>query len=107
MRLSKGFEFQGSQRLEVQVDLFNVLNGIGQLFCDASADDADFTSGACGLGRWTGVFGADTDLIAPARFDAAGQRIVYGVNNTFGTEGLLGNSLVLQFQVQLGLRYYF
>ena len=107
MRLSKGFEFQSSQRLEVQVDLFNVLNGIGQLFCDASAADADFTSGFCGLGRWTGVFGADTDLLAPARFDAAGQRIVYGVNNTFGTEGLLGNNLVLQFQLQLGLRYYF
>ncbi len=107
MRLSKGFEFQSSQRLEVQVDLFNVLNGIGQLFCDASADDADFTSGVCGLGRWTGVFGADTDLIVPARFDAAGRRIVYDVNNTFGTEGMLGNNLVLQFQAQIGLRYYF
>jgi hypothetical protein len=29
------------------------------------------------------------------------------VNDTFGTEDLLGANLLLQFQVQIGLRYFF
>lgn len=107
MRFSKAFNTVGRQRVDIEVDLFNVLNGIGRLLCDEKADDVDFTSGTCGWGRWTGVFGADTDLIAPAGFDEANKRILYSVNPTFGTEGLLGNSLVLQFQAQIGVRYFF
>lgn len=107
MRLSKSFQTTTDQRFELQLDFFNVLNGIGRIFCDENADDVDFTSGMCGLGRWTGVFGADTDLLVPSGFDEDNQRILYQVNDTFGTEGMLGNNLVLQFQVQIGLRYYF
>lgn len=107
MRFSKAFNTVGRQRVNIEVDLFNVLNGIGRLFCDDDDPDVDFTSGTCGWGRWTGVFGADTDLIAPAGFDEATQRILYDVNETFGTEGLLGNSLVLQIQAQIGVRYFF
>ncbi|MFV2007136.1 MAG: hypothetical protein ACC667_06800, partial [Longimicrobiales bacterium] len=107
MRFSKAFSTVGRQRVNLEVDLFNVLNGIGRLFCDETAADVDFTSGTCGWGRWTGIFGSDTDLIAPAGFDKDTQRILYNVNETFGTEGLLGNSLVLQFQAQIGVRYFF
>jgi hypothetical protein len=97
----------GDQRFELQIDAFNVLNGFGRLLCDESADDVDFTSGVCGLGRWTGVFGADSDLYTPVSFDKDSQQILYEVNPTFGTEDVLGANLLLQFQVQLGLRYYF
>lgn len=107
MRLSKSFDTVGDQRLELQVDAFNVMNGLGRLFCDESADDVDFTSGTCGWGRWTGIFGADTDLLIPAGFDRESRQILYDVNSTFGEESLLGSNLVLQFQLQIGLRYYF
>lgn len=33
--------------------------------------------------------------------------VVPRLSETFGTEGLLGNSLVLQFQAQIGVRYFF
>jgi hypothetical protein len=107
MRLSKTFNTVSDQRLELQVDAFNVLNGIGRVLCDEAADDFDPTAGVCGWGRWTGIFGADTDLMTPAGFDRTTRQIRYNVNDTFGTEDLLGANLLLQFQVQLGLRYYF
>ena len=107
MRLSKSFGTFQDQRIQLEVDAFNVLNGIGRMLCDEDAEDADPTSGVCGWGRWTGVFGADTDLLIPTGFDRTSQRILYNVNETFGTEDLLGANLLLQFQVQLGLRYYF
>jgi len=107
MRLSKSFNTIGAQRFELQVDAFNVLNGLGRVLCDEQADDHDPTSGVCGWGRWTGVFGADTDLIIPAGFDRNTRQILYNVNDTFGTEDLLGANLLLQFQVQIGLRYFF
>jgi outer membrane receptor for ferrienterochelin and colicin len=107
LRVSKSFNTIREQRFELQIDAFNVLNGLGRLMCDEQAEDADLTSGVCGWGRWTGVFGADTDLLIPAGFDRNTQRIRYNVNDTFGTEDLLGANLLLQFQVQIGLRYYF
>lgn len=107
MRISKTFETVNNQRFELQVDLFNVLNGIGRMFCDESADGVDFTSGMCGLGRRTGIFGQDADLLLPASFDQGTQRILYDVNPTFGTEDNLGSNLILQFQAQIGVRYYF
>jgi hypothetical protein len=107
MRVSKSFNTFNQQRFELQIDAFNVLNGIGRVLCDEAADDFDPTSGVCGWGRWTGVFGSDTDLITPASYDRNSKRILYDVNSTFGTEDLLGANLLLQFQVQVGLRYFF
>lgn len=107
MRFSKSFETVNNQRFELQVDLFNVLNGIGRLFCDESATDVDFTSGACGLGRRTGIFGADADILLPTGFDEGTQQILYNVNPTFGTESMIGTNLILQFQAQIGVRYFF
>ncbi len=107
MRVSKSFNTVNNQRFELQIDAFNVLNGLGRLFCDENAEDVDFTSGVCGWGRWTGVFGSDTDLLLPVGFDRNTRQILYDVNESFGTEDLLGANLLLQFQVQIGLRYHF
>ncbi len=101
IRLTRGFGTVSGQRAELQVDFFNVLNGLGRLFCD------DLTSGFCGLGRVTGVFGSDQELLDPRGFDPATGQILYQVNDDFGEEQLLGANLVLQFQLQVALRYFF
>ena len=97
----------GRQRLELQVDFFNVLNGFSQLFCDKNAADYDPTGGICGLGRVTGVFGSNRELLNPRGFDPATEEIQYSVNTNFGQEDLLGSNLILQFQAQFSVRYYF
>jgi hypothetical protein len=107
VRLTKGFGTVAGQRAEFQIDFFNVLNGIGRLFCNDSAADFSPTSGTCGWGRVTGVFAANRDLLHPRAFDPTTQQILYDVNENFGQEDLLGSNLVLQFQVQLGFRYFF
>lgn len=113
VRVTKGFNMPfGGQRAEFQVDFFNVLNGIGRLFCDEADPDTDLTSGICGLGRVTGVFGSNTELLEPAGFEAdpadpSQGRILYEVESQFAQEDLLGANLVLQFQLQLAFRYFF
>ena len=107
LRITKEFQSVGSQRFELQVDFFNVLNGLGRLLCDEGAEDVDLTSGACGLGRITGVFSSDEELLDPRGFDSSTGTTTYQVNSDFGSEGLLGNNLVLQFQAQIGIRYIF
>ncbi len=107
IRFTKGFNTVGRQRAEIQVDFFNVLNGIGRLLCDEDAADFDPTSGVCGLGRLTGVFGSDRELLDPRGFDAGTGQILYQVNDDFGEEDLLGANLVRQFQLQLAFRYFF
>jgi len=105
--VAQRFNTFGRQRLELQVDFFNVLNGFGQLFCDRNAEDYDPTSGICGLGRVTGVFGSNRELLNPRGYDADSGQILYSVNRNFGSEELLGSNLILQFQAQISLRYYF
>lgn len=107
MRVTKSFDTFRGQRAELQLDLFNVLNGVGRLLCDEGTDDFDPTSGVCGLGRVTGVFGANTNLLEVEGFDPADGEIQYSVNDRFGQEDLLGSNLILQFQAQIGFRYYF
>lgn len=58
-------------------------------------------------GKYTGVFGANTDLLSPTGFDATSQRILYSVPTTFGSQGVVGTNLLLQFQAQLGLKFTF
>ncbi|HUH11979.1 MAG TPA: TonB-dependent receptor, partial [Longimicrobiales bacterium] len=93
------------QRAELQIDLFNVLNGVGRLLCDEESDD--LTEGSCGWGRVTGVFGRDRNLLEIEGFDAASNRILYAPGSTFGREDVLGSNLLLQFQAQIGFKYYF
>ncbi|HSM09636.1 MAG TPA: TonB-dependent receptor [Gemmatimonadota bacterium] len=107
LRLTKGFDTVRGQRAEIQVDFFNVLNGLGRLFCDEAAEDVDLTSGSCGLGRVTGVFGSDQNLLEARGYDAAGNRVLYEVGDSFYTEDVLGSNLVLQFQTQIGIKYFF
>ncbi len=107
VRLAKRFNTFGGQRAEIQVDFFNVLNGVGRLFCDESDPDVDLTSGVCGLGRVTGVFGSNEELLDPRGFDPTTGQIQYSVNRFFGQEDLLGSNLILQFQAQVAFRYFF
>ncbi len=105
LRVMKGFDTVAGQRAEIQVDLFNVLNGVGRIFCDEDEDDR--TSGACGLGRVTGVFGSDQNILEARAFDAGSNEILYEVGDSFFTEDVLGSNLILQFQAQIGIKYFF
>lgn len=109
MRVTRSWDTFRGQRAELQADLFNVLNGVGSLLCDADpeADDYDPTSGACGWGRITGVFGSDRNLLSVRGFDPATNRVLYAPSPGFGTEDVLGENLLLQFQAQIGFKYFF
>lgn len=105
LRLSRSFETFGGQRAELQFDFFNVVNGLGSLFCSDSDRVDDPFGGACGWGRITTVTGRD--VLSIANFDRANQTYEYRVDDSFGEEATLGSNLLLQFQMQIGFRYYF
>ena len=109
MRLTKSFGTFSGQRAELQLDMFNVTNGIGRLFCDEdkAAEEGTLTEGTCGWGRVTGVFGADRNIMQASGFDPATSQVLYRVSPNFGREDVLGDNLLLQFQAQIGVRYYF
>jgi hypothetical protein len=90
LRLSKSIRTTRGQRAELQVDMFNVLNGLNSEW-----------------GRVVGVFSANRNILVPVRYDAATDRILYRVPDTFGREEALGANLLLQFQTQIGIKYYF
>ncbi|HZG43101.1 MAG TPA: TonB-dependent receptor, partial [Longimicrobium sp.] len=96
LRLSRSIGTARGQRAELQVDMFNVLNGL----------NSDW-------GRVVGVFGANRNVLQAVRYDAAADRTLYRVPRTtdgtptFGREEALGANLLLQFQTQIGLKYYF
>jgi hypothetical protein len=107
MRITKFFETFGDQRAELQLDLFNVVNGVGQIFCSDEEFKDDPTEGTCGWGRMTTVSGANTNVYFAQSYDADSNQVLYSVSENFGEEGFLGANLLLQFQVQLGFKYYF
>lgn len=90
VRVSKSVGTLRGQRAEIQVDLFNVLNAIKREW-----------------GDYQGVFGANRNLLAPVRYDAGTNQILYSVPSTFGRREPIGANLLLQFQAQIGVRYYF
>lgn len=90
IRLARGFNTVSGQRAEIQLDLFNVLNAI----------DSDW-------GAYRGVFSANRNLLTPQSYDPATNRILYSVPANFGREEPIGANLLLQFQAQIGVRYYF
>ncbi|HWK90083.1 MAG TPA: hypothetical protein VNP72_08800, partial [Longimicrobium sp.] len=91
LRLTKTFGRRDGRRAELQVDMFNVLNAIDEEW-----------------GRVVGVFSANRNLLRAVRYDPAdGGRILYAVPETFGREEALGANLLLQFQTQIGFKYYF
>jgi hypothetical protein len=113
MRLSKGFNTVRGQRAELQIEFFNVMNGIGRLNCDQKEFNATIKRGSsdlpgwCGLGRRTTVSGANQNIYVPSSFTTSTNKIVYTPSANFGRETVLGDNLVLQFQTQIGLRYTF
>ena len=78
------------QRAELDVDLFNVLNGIDHNW-----------------GRYMGVFGSNLDLMTPVTYSGATNQILYSVPTTFGALGVEGTNLLLQFQAKIGIKYFF
>jgi outer membrane receptor for ferrienterochelin and colicin len=97
MRLSKGITTFGSQRAEILVDLFNVLNGL----------NSDW-------GRYMGVFTSSTNLLRAERFDNATGQVVYTVNYQAATAERAESGFGVaqptgfdpyQFQAQIGVRY--
>lgn len=105
MRLTRQINTTRGQHAELQIDFFNVLNGIGQLFCSDNDADRVTGKGACGWGRRTTVSGANQNVYVNPAFQNG--RNVYVPSATFGRETVLGSNLELQFQVQVGLRYVF
>ncbi len=90
MEFAKSIPAGGSHKVELEVNLFNVLNGLNKNW-----------------GRYMGVFGSHTDLLSPSSYDAAQGKILYNVPTTFGGLGVTGTNLLLQFQAQFGLKYDF
>jgi hypothetical protein len=109
MRFQRTFPTVRGQRAELQIDLFNVVNGIGQLFCDreAALEEGTYHQGVCGWGKYMGVYSANRNIMTPVSYDAGANRILYNVNPGFGSLGMTGTGLNLQFQTQIGLRYHF
>ncbi len=105
LKLSKEFTTFAGQRAELQLDFFNVANGIGRLFCSTEDQEADPFSGACGWGRITTVTG--DEVYSVGSFDRGNRTYSYRVQDDFGEEATLGSNLLLQFQMQIGFRYYF
>jgi hypothetical protein len=90
LRLSKSIGRERGRRAELQVDMFNVLNGLNSEW-----------------GRVVGVFSANRNILQAVRYDAATDRILYRVPQNFGREEALGANLLLQFQTQVGVKVYF
>jgi hypothetical protein len=113
MRVTKFFEAFGDHRAEIQLDLFNVMNGLGNLLCSDDEFSDDPSDGPCGWGRVTTITGANRNILVANSFDAGDpldpddDTIVYQVSDDFGTETVVGTGLLLQFQAQIGFKYYF
>lgn len=90
LRVSRAFQTVRGQRAELQIDLFNVLNGLNSEW-----------------GRVVGVFGANQNILQAVRYDAATGKTLYRVPSAFAREEALGTNLTLQFQTQIGLKYFF
>ena len=101
LRLSRAFETLEDQRVEIQIDMFNVLNGLNSEW-----------------GRYMGVFARNRNLLIPERYDEVTGQTLYTVPlrrdedtgealPTFGTVEAIGDNLTLQFQARIGLKYYF
>jgi outer membrane receptor for ferrienterochelin and colicin len=91
LRLRRVIETVGNQRAELEIDLFNVLNGL----------NSDW-------GRYHTVSGFDRNIYLVEGYDRTNNRILYSVpeNISFGTPSQF-SGLLMQFQAQVGVRYRF
>jgi outer membrane receptor for ferrienterochelin and colicin len=90
MTVRKYFQTAGDQGLEIQVDLFNVMNGLNKKW-----------------GRNVSVSAARRNLLLPQRYNAATGQIEYTVPNGFADRRQIGTALLMQFSAQIGVKYYF
>jgi outer membrane receptor for ferrienterochelin and colicin len=90
VRFNREFSTVRGQHLGLEVDLFNVLNGLNSEW-----------------GQYVSVSAARRNLINPSRFNQETGQIEYTVPTGFGNRTTLGANLLLQFQAQVGLRYRF
>lgn len=89
LRLRRPIDTFNQQRIELEIDLFNVLNAL----------NSDW-------GRYETVSGANRNLVSPEGFNAETGTILYGVPTGFGTPTHF-SGLIMQFQAQVGVRYRF
>jgi hypothetical protein len=87
IRVAKEIALISGHSLELQFDLFNVLNGINP--------------------RWGRVTSESGTLLRVRGFDAVNNRYVYEVQQFFGSKNIEGGQSLGQFQMQLGARYRF
>jgi outer membrane receptor protein involved in Fe transport len=78
------------QSVELSVDFFNVLNGLNRDW-----------------GRYQSVSTNRRNLMVPRAYDADTQTIQYDLTDFFGEKRPLGANLLLQFSMQVGIRYTF
>ena len=90
LTIRKRFTTGGDQGAELQIDLFNVLNGL----------NSDW-------GRNVSVTAARRNLLLAQQYDAASGNVQYTVPTTFADRTQVGSNLLLQFSAQIGVRYYF
>ncbi len=90
IRVNREFDTVRGQRFGVELDFFNVLNGL----------NSDW-------GRYVSVSAARRNLMNPVRFNRDTDRIEYTIPTGFGDETTIGANLLLQFQAQIGVRYRF
>jgi hypothetical protein len=90
MTIRKKFATAGTQAAEIQIDLFNVMNGLNRKW-----------------GRNVSVSSSRRNLLLPQRYNATTGEIEYTVPTTFGDRRQIGTALLLQFSAQIGVKYYF
>lgn len=108
LQLSKRIETFSGQAAEIQVDFFNVLNGLNSDWGQLMGIFAQNRNIVEPVGFFTedGVDGTGDDDVCP---DGTTQCITYEVADAddFAQEEAVGDNLQLQFQMQLGVKYYF
>jgi hypothetical protein len=90
MTIRKKFPTAGDQAAEIQIDLFNVMNGLNKKW-----------------GRNVWVNTARRNLLSPQQYNPATGQIEYTVPTTFGDRRQIGTALLMQFSAQIGVKYYF
>ncbi|MFN2400624.1 MAG: TonB-dependent receptor domain-containing protein [Gemmatimonadaceae bacterium] len=92
--LRRDFPTVSDQRLELSVDLFNVLNGLNKKW-----------------GRYESVQTSNRNLLVAQSYDETTGQVLYTVPTPgatgFGGKRTTGSNLLLQFSMQVGLRYRF
>lgn len=90
LTLRKRFPTAGVQAVEVNLDFFNVMNGLNKKW-----------------GRNVSVATTRRNLLTPQQYNTATDRIEYTVPATFGDRRQIGTALLMQFSAQVAVRYYF